>query len=325
MAHVFISYVHEDGDFASLLITEIKSAGFRSWIDSEQIRVGKDWRREIDQAINDSFALIVIASPEAKASEYVTYEWAYAIGVGVEIIPIMLRPTELHPRLEVLQYLDFTHREQRPWDRLIRRLHELERRNGSHPGPTAGTVLSESDLLEALHSQNGQTRAEVAETLGTMGSVNAVPALIKALHDSSNYVQQSAATALGRIGDPSAVSALAGTLYDRDLMVRIAVANALEQFGSSALEAMPHLIRVLQYWEPPSLQEAVVRALGAIGDDSCVPALVNALNFSKDDTANPPEAAARALLRMGTPEALAAVNQWVEETNDPGISKLADL
>src|SRR5689334_18771682 len=114
MTHVFISHAHEDGDFASLLIAQIRDAGFTAWVDSEKIRIGKDWRREIDAAIRQSFALVVIVSPHARASEYVTYEWAYALGIGVDIIPILLSPTDAHPRLEVLQYLDFSHRQHRP-------------------------------------------------------------------------------------------------------------------------------------------------------------------------------------------------------------------
>ncbi len=58
-------------------------------------------------------------SPEARSSEYVTYEWAFAYGIGLKIIPILYKDTKLHPRLEALQYLDFTSRTSRPWDALI--------------------------------------------------------------------------------------------------------------------------------------------------------------------------------------------------------------
>src|SRR5947208_1733510 len=117
--HVFISYQHEDSDFAQVLIYKIKGAGFETWVDNDRLRAGEDWRAGIDQSIKDAFALIVIMTPEAKASEYVTYEWAFAWGVGVKVIPIMLKTTLLHPRLEALQYLDFTAPKSRPWGRLI--------------------------------------------------------------------------------------------------------------------------------------------------------------------------------------------------------------
>ena len=58
-------------------------------------------------------------TPDARKSEYVTYEWAFAWGKGKAIFPVMLKQTQLHPRLESLQYLNFTDRTVRPWEKLI--------------------------------------------------------------------------------------------------------------------------------------------------------------------------------------------------------------
>jgi len=118
----FITHAHEDGDFAELLQGRIEKEGHLAWIDTERLLVGTDWRQEIDQNIKASAAVLVVMSPEAKASEYVTYEWAFAWGVGVTVIPLMLKPTPLHPRLETLQFLDFTNRAARPWDKLMKAL-----------------------------------------------------------------------------------------------------------------------------------------------------------------------------------------------------------
>ncbi len=76
--YVFISYQHEDGDFAQILIYKIQEAGFEIWVDSDRLHAGEDWRTGIDAAIKNAIALIVIMTPEAKTSEYVTYEWAFA-------------------------------------------------------------------------------------------------------------------------------------------------------------------------------------------------------------------------------------------------------
>jgi TIR domain len=73
----------------------------------------------IDLAIKNACALVAIMTPEAKSSEYVTYEWAFAWGAGIRVIPVILRQTLLHPRLEALQYLDFTNTNPRPWARLL--------------------------------------------------------------------------------------------------------------------------------------------------------------------------------------------------------------
>ncbi len=117
--HVFISYKHEDGDFAQVLIYKIQEAGFETWVDNDRLHVGEDWRAGIDTAIKNAVALIVIMTPEAKASEYITYEWAFAWGAGVKVIPVMYKETILHPRLEALHYLNFTSRTARPWEGLM--------------------------------------------------------------------------------------------------------------------------------------------------------------------------------------------------------------
>lgn len=122
---VFISHDHDDADFAELLKLQLEKNGIESWLDTERLKIGQDWREEIDDGIANSLAVIAIMTPEARKSEYVTYEWAFAWGKGIKIFPIMLKQTPLHPRLESLQYLDFTKRTSRPYDALITSIKEL--------------------------------------------------------------------------------------------------------------------------------------------------------------------------------------------------------
>lgn len=122
---IFISHSHTDADFAELLQLHLEKVGIKCWRDDLRLKIGQDWREEIDSGISKSRAIIVIMSPEARKSEYVTYEWAYAWGKEVKILPIMLIQTALHPRLESLQYLDFTNRVTRPYDKLIERIKEI--------------------------------------------------------------------------------------------------------------------------------------------------------------------------------------------------------
>lgn len=100
----------------------LECKGNDGWIDTDQLLPGIDWRQEIDETIRKAKAVIAVMSPEARASEYVTYEWAFAWGCGKKIVPLMLRQTSLHPRLATLQFLDFSNRLSRPWDRLYRAL-----------------------------------------------------------------------------------------------------------------------------------------------------------------------------------------------------------
>ena len=123
---VFISHSHNDADFAELLKLHLEKNKIECWMDNERLTIGQDWREEIDNGISKSKAIIVIMSPEARKSEYVTYEWAYAWGKGIKIFPIMLNQTSLHPRLESLQYMDFTNRVTRPYDELVKKVKEIK-------------------------------------------------------------------------------------------------------------------------------------------------------------------------------------------------------
>ena len=152
--HLFISYKHEDSDFAEILINRVEKAGFKTWVDSDKLAPGEDWRNGIDESIKNAFALIVIMSPEAKASEYVTYEWAFARGAGIKVIPVLYKSTQLHPRLEALQYLDFTIRTNRPWDTLLNVLRNAVTLSPSDLHPT-------SQEHPSLSHNNSQTPKEL--------------------------------------------------------------------------------------------------------------------------------------------------------------------
>jgi hypothetical protein len=211
--HVFISYSHADGDFAEVLRTRLKGGGFDVWTDEDRLLAGEDWRNGIDQAIRSACTLIVVVTPSAKASEYVTYEWAFAWGVGVKVIPILLEPTPLHPRLEVLQYLDFSIRSARPWDKLLERLKEVSgnSRTGSPRGQD-GVVLSipgiVQNALANLDNVDRDIRVQAVETLVSMQHPVARDAVVNALKHPMSDVREAAARVLGEIKDPAAVPAL---------------------------------------------------------------------------------------------------------------------
>lgn len=117
---VFISHAREDGDFAELAKRFLEENGFDAWIDIDRLDAGYEWQQQIDDAIRRSVAVVVVVSPRSTGSEYVTYEWGFAIGARVLVVPVVIELTKLHARLARLTYLDFTNRRARPWDALLR-------------------------------------------------------------------------------------------------------------------------------------------------------------------------------------------------------------
>ncbi len=234
MAQVFISYKHDDGDFALILNDRLDKAGFDGWLD-DNLQAGEDWREMIDRAIRESMAVIVVLSPESVASEYVTYEWAFALGAGVPVVPVMLKRTPLHPRLEELQFLDFTNRRARPWALLIERLESLsEKRSGGNRSSKSSRPGPKWDALrEQLGDKHADIRAEAARALGERREKAAVPVLARMLAtDRSVRVRAAAAEALGWIGDEAAVPDLIAALDGAHRLVDPAARDALRRIGT---------------------------------------------------------------------------------------------
>lgn len=182
MSHIFISYYQGDADFAAVLSIHLEKAGFDTWMDKSRLRPGQDWSVEIDEAITNSHALIVIMSPEAKASEYVTYEWSFALGAGVQVIPVLYKETSLHPRLARIQHLKFTDTTVRPWDVLIETVTEVVQSSDLyHVKVPRNAPPHVKSAIAALDSANEADRQGAVSVLAQTDHPTAGAALLDAL------------------------------------------------------------------------------------------------------------------------------------------------
>ena len=343
MTHVFISYKHEDDDFAANLIRKVEDAGFKTWMDHDHLRAGEDWREAIDQAINTAFVVVVIMTPDARLSEYVTYEWASALGVGVRVLPVLLRPTGMHPRLEGRHYLDFTNRSNRPWEDLIKELRQIEadyRTNGL--AQNRGLPPYVQQALTALDSFNADERRLGIESLAqtndpaardalvlaiqhaypdvrilaalhlAQGSnykdERAVPGLLDGLNDHRNWqYRELTARALGEMRHRPALHNLLDRLHDEEWRVRQSVVRALGQMGDAS--AVDSLLEAL--WdEDGEVRQYTAEALGEIGSPAAVDGLLEVL---RDDEWRVREAAACALGRIGDLAAVPGLNRLLHD------------
>jgi HEAT repeat protein len=200
MQHVFISYAHSDNDFAQLVRTELQAAEIQTWLAQESLKAGEDWREGIDDAIKESFAVIVIISPASDQSKYVTYEWALAYGLGIPIIPILYKsialPQKPHPRLETLQYENFSSNINRPWRRLIERLHEIR----VHAIEKEKRDPKIDEAIRALKDWDAPKIIRAADYLGRYKIQSAIPELERLLDDPDSELQIASIKALGKIG-----------------------------------------------------------------------------------------------------------------------------
>jgi hypothetical protein len=313
--HIFVSYKHENHDFAVQLIRQLEVAGFKVWIDVEQLRAGENWREAINQAIKESFALIFVITPNAKKSEYVTYEWAFAQGANIKVIPIMLQYTAaLHPQLEQLQYLDFTDEARPPWDRLIRRLWEIQ--GESQPN----TVMVPRDAppavksaVAALDSHNADERRSALKSLAQMNHSSAYAALVGAVQHPMRDVRVDAAFLLAKQTqnkEPAAVPGLLDALTDEDARIRLAACKIIGEIGSPV--AVPTLLKLLNKEADGDLRWAATQALSKMGD-AALSGLIVAL---KDEDWKVRRSAADALWALREPAAVEALAEAMTDRND---------
>jgi hypothetical protein len=105
---VIISYSRTDSDFVDRLEPDLKAHNLSVWVDRRKLEGGQVWDAEIRSAIDQCRILLMVISPEALASPWVTKEYQYALKRHKEVIPLRLYPTgDLPPELQRLQWVDF--------------------------------------------------------------------------------------------------------------------------------------------------------------------------------------------------------------------------
>jgi HEAT repeat protein len=308
MAHVFVSYCHEDADFAQILAGKLRDAAFPVRMDLN-LSAGENWRTEIDGDLKGAFAVVLVMSAAAKASPYVNYEWAFAIGAGVPVLPLLLKlPADsLHPRLGVLQCLDFGNYQSRPWERLLESLRDFAEAQGEFtlvvPRDAPPVVRS---AARALDSMNSDERRRAIQSLAKMNHPAAIQLLADALRHPSEDVRFGAAFTLGETYHdvralPVLLEALRGDNGDLKPWMIIRIGE----------QAVPGLLEALEDKNFPR-RDALLDILGYIGGAAAVRALVDYLRRPGEEHRS---SAAFGLARTKDAAALPAVREALRDTN----------
>ncbi|RME08471.1 MAG: toll/interleukin-1 receptor domain-containing protein [Anaerolineae bacterium] len=118
---VYLSYSRKDFYTALLMRFRLQRMGLQVWMDPPELRGRENWRERVRKQILESSALVVLLSEAACRSAYVEYEWIYANGADIGVIPVMIEHVEnLHPGLprdDILVWYYFQP-EEYPWDEL---------------------------------------------------------------------------------------------------------------------------------------------------------------------------------------------------------------
>lgn len=90
MSHIFISYSRKDIDFARYLRATLENIGFGVWMDEERLSAGMNWSDELQKAIDNCSAFVVVMSPDSQNSKFVQSEILHAIDRKKPMFPVLL-------------------------------------------------------------------------------------------------------------------------------------------------------------------------------------------------------------------------------------------
>lgn len=107
MSHIFISYSHEDSDYAHKLAEALEQAGFAVWIDN-RIDYGTQWPHVIQEQLDSCAAFVVIMTPRSFKSKWVQNELNRAMRKEKPLFPLLLEGDEPWLAVESIQYTDVT-------------------------------------------------------------------------------------------------------------------------------------------------------------------------------------------------------------------------
>jgi HEAT repeat protein len=262
--------------------------GFTIWMDA-YIEPGSIWKQAIDNAINDSIAILVIITPESLKSQYVTYEWSYALGKGKKVIPLLLEPPDpnnpshpkIHPKLDDIQRgTDFSEYPQNVGDQAWQELAAILR-----------NVLSQDfipdDILEAkqmLASGDPQQQERAIWNLEEAQNEHAHNVLVEFVGNRNQRINKLASFALAEsYEDDASVPGLlivlkSGTREDKSQVIR-----DLEMLG--AVESVPSLIRLLKDTrEDGGVRHLALTAITRIGGESGITGLLEFIETADTDS-----------------------------------------
>jgi hypothetical protein len=89
MSQIFISHVEEDAQVALELAQGLEAAGYRTWYYERDSDPGLSYLLQIDRAILDSQAVVLIISPQSIRSHQVTKEVVLAHESGKAFLPVL--------------------------------------------------------------------------------------------------------------------------------------------------------------------------------------------------------------------------------------------
>jgi hypothetical protein len=117
--YIFMSHSSVDREFTTLLAERLTEAGFHCWVDINDIPDGSTWPREIEKAVRDCGALIVVMTKDARDSEWVERETLLGMSLRKPLFILRVDDTPLPLHLINRQYTDYRTRPEAGFKKLV--------------------------------------------------------------------------------------------------------------------------------------------------------------------------------------------------------------
>lgn len=104
---IFLSYSTDDVSFATNLKDRIVNNGYEAWIDHQYIKGGQRWMEAIENALRTCHAMVLILSPSAVNSYFVTVEYLAILRMNKPLIPLIYKPCEVPFVLQPIQHINY--------------------------------------------------------------------------------------------------------------------------------------------------------------------------------------------------------------------------
>jgi transcriptional regulator with XRE-family HTH domain len=109
-ASIFISHSHDDSHWCREFVRRLKQAGADVWYDEAHLG-GGDWISVVEREIQRRPIFIVLLSPSAMASRWISMETDLAIVLqrterNRMLLPVMIADADIRPFLRMFHYID---------------------------------------------------------------------------------------------------------------------------------------------------------------------------------------------------------------------------
>jgi hypothetical protein len=104
---LFVSYSRKDVKKVRPVVELMRVSGGKVFRDEDSIPPGKRWRDLLVKAVEAANIVVVFWSQYSSKSEEVSEEFALAVKLGKDIVPVLLDDTPLPPVLAAFQNVDF--------------------------------------------------------------------------------------------------------------------------------------------------------------------------------------------------------------------------